>query len=235
VTSDYVTLDKNKIPVRPEFHDVPRVIEESRFGMRETSIAGSHHYSDVSSKYIRRRTPFGVQIDTNVPMVDEKVIDISDQFNHYEWHKQKYHEWHNIPLDSVMESELKTLYSKVIYRSQVRYGGHFDPETNSYRLRGDGTTFLSPSDQKYMSDDIIKYYMKFPLENVEKTIREGLQPLDYNSWTSSGLDVELRVEKTALTRANALRRSTTPSGDRSASRPKINLGSLDIPSFRKKT
>jgi len=60
-------------------------------------------------------------VDTNVPPVNEKVIELSDQFDHFEYFQRRYKEWFSIPTDHLPESEVCALISKAVgrYRSYL--------------------------------------------------------------------------------------------------------------------
>jgi hypothetical protein len=166
----------------------------------------SHTDNPVSHDRFKAMRSKLLRIDTNVPKINEKVIELSDQFNHYEWYKKQDHEWQTIPLTPTLtEMERKALYSTLIYRLMIRYGGWYNPETKSYCLKTKEPFFVL-ADQKPLTDYVINYYMQFPPEEVAKVFETNLRQNDLNCWTSEGIDVELRVERTALKRANALRR-----------------------------
>jgi len=66
-----------------------------------------------------------LRIDTNVPIIDEKIICLSDQYNHFEFARKRYLEWHNLPLDKLSDNERHALISKAIgsyrsYKSSLR-------------------------------------------------------------------------------------------------------------------
>jgi hypothetical protein len=193
----FYTVGPSIKKVHPDFLDVPRVLRESGYRsdsradyVRRNTIGGSTRWLSVNAREASIRNQYGLRIDTMVPIIDEKVIDLSDQFNHYEWYKKEYHEWHNIPLDSVMETELRTLYSRVIYRQMVRYGGVYVPETNSYRLahiKNDITDYLSVQACSKYTKLMLDHYLKLPLEEVCKFFsNEKLYPL--MSWVDDDVD-----------------------------------------------
>jgi hypothetical protein len=193
----FYTVGPSIKKVHPDFLDVPRVLRASGYRsdsradyVRRNTIGGSSRWLNVSAREAGIRNQYGLVIDTMVPIIDEKVIDLSDQFNHYEWYKKEYHEWHNIPLASVMETELRTLYSRVIYRQMVRYGGVYVPETNSYRLahiKNDITDYLSVQACSKYTELMLNHYLKLPLEDVCKFFaNEKLYPL--MSWVDDDVD-----------------------------------------------
>jgi hypothetical protein len=60
--------------------------------------------------------PNPLWIDTNVLSVDEKVICLSDQFDHFDYYSKEYAKWHSIPTTRMVSEARRLLYSKAIGR-----------------------------------------------------------------------------------------------------------------------
>jgi hypothetical protein len=164
---------KDQYPFNPKFKDVPRVLEKpgNPLGERGGFLSPLNYISPTSQREsaantIRRQSKFGLFIDTSVPIIDERIIDLSDQFDHFEYFQRRYVEWHTIPLHQIREQEMLSLYNRVIRRS-------FDMGliTRQYS----SSIIAMTGDENAFERDVQNFmnvYSKFPIEEVPTELKK---------------------------------------------------------------
>jgi hypothetical protein len=161
-------LNRGKTLVHPKFADVARISSQNA----QPAVRLPLDYSSPLTTELKaavticRQAKFGLFIDTNVPIIDEKIIDLSDRFDHFEYFQRRYAEWHTIPLHQVREQEMLSLYNRVIRRSFDM--GLITRQYNSsiIAMTGDENAFERDV-QNFMN-----VYSKFPIEEIPTELKK---------------------------------------------------------------